>query len=177
MKNLNICVSCHQGGTLVPCDSCPRSYHRYCFRGKIDMSKDFDCGRCNKPIPDIFTKINNGYTDISESCEEIKRGLKEYYNNHYDEFNYRAKYNRCSSRTASSSLRNREQLKKDQGGYCAGLLMANGTYRPCHNLWTECDHIIELRHGGFDRIEYLQGLCSSCHCDKTAANFFGQFKW
>lgn len=171
-----MCVVCLQGGLLVVCDGCPRSFHQSCFAKEIN-SGDFFCGHCKEEIPKDILDKNDDHEDISEYCLSIKKGCREEYRENHDEFKWRSKYNRCSSRNSSSNLRIRCQLLRDQRGVCAGLVMANGHYRPCYRKATECDHIIELRYGGYDRIEYLQMLCQSCHSIKTAKNRFKQTTW
>ena len=163
---------CCKDGSLVQCDSCPRSFHRRCYDKDIAKYGDFICGQCDSEIPDSVIAIDASYTDISKDCEAFKRGLREYYKENRIMFMKKSKLYSSSyaSRNASSNIHNRIQLLKDQGGYCAGLLMANGVYRTCNNKATECDHIIELRHGGIDSIEYLQMLCCGCHRDKTRKN-------
>jgi|Laugrespbdmm15sn_2_1035079.scaffolds.fasta_scaffold42056_1 hypothetical protein len=176
MANLNTCVECRGDGSLVLCDGCPRSFHPKCFGKEINPG-DFFCGKCKEEIPKDILEQDDEHEDISEGFKSIKKGCREEYREKREEFERRPRYRISSSRNASSNPRIRKQLLMDQRGYCAGLLMANGHYRRCDFKATDCDHIIELRHGGYDRIEFLQMLCTRCHRTKTRLNRFRQTTW
>ena len=111
--------------------------------------------------------------DMNKYSKEIKIASRKFYEDNLEEYEYRAKYNR-SSRNASSSETNRKILINEQDGICRGLLLPSGYYRSCIFRATECDHIIEIRHGGKDYIDFLQMLCNNCHRKKTALNYSGQ---
>lgn len=110
---------------------------------------------------------------MNEYSKDIKKASRDWYHDNLEEHKFRAKYNR-SSRNASASERKRKILINEQDGICRGLLLPSGYYRPCRYRASECDHIIEIRHGGEDCIDFLQMLCNSCHCEKTALNYSGQ---
>lgn len=171
--NLNICNKCEEPGKLVMCDGCPRSYHRNCFRSEIDMNKEFHCGRCSKPILERKLEKSRLIENVSKYSENLKRGTQTYYEENYEQFKMNARF-RTYSRAASASSSNRNTLKGEQDSICRGLLLPNMRYRPCGFRATECDHIIELRHGGKDIIDNLQMLCGMCHNEKTAKNYRGQ---
>jgi len=132
------------------------------------MRDDFYCGHCSEPLPQKLINNNINFTNVSEHCKEFKMETRRFYHTNMEVFrrNYRE-----TSRSASSSEKNRDRLLREQGGFCAGLLKGNNIYSNCKNRATECDHIIELRYGGRDIIDNLQMLCNSCHCEKTARNY------
>jgi hypothetical protein len=107
---------------------------------------------------------------MDEYSKEIKKATRDWYHDNIEECEYRARYNR-SSRNASASESKREILINEQNGICRGLLLPSGYYRRCWRRATECDHIIEIRHGGEDCIDFLQMLCHECHCEKTSRNY------
>jgi hypothetical protein len=78
-----------------------------------------------------------------------------------------------TTRRVCGSDRSREALLKEQNDMCAGLLYKDG-YISCSLYPTDCDHMVELRHGGEDSIEYCQMLCYNCHHKKTRLNSKGQ---
>lgn len=78
-----------------------------------------------------------------------------------------------TSRNVSGNKYVRHRLIEEQGYKCAGLVYSD-EYHPCKNYPTECDHMIELRHGGTDSVENLQMICNGCHVEKTRMNYRGQ---
>jgi hypothetical protein len=78
-----------------------------------------------------------------------------------------------TTRRVCGSDRSRGALLKEQNDTCAGLLYKDG-YISCSSYPTDCDHMVELRHGGEDSIEYCQMLCYDCHHKKTKLNSKGQ---
>ena len=86
---------------------------------------------------------------------------------------------RVARRVVSSNRAVREKLWKLQGGRCAGLV-TSGRYIPCSNkilpnALCDCDHIVEIRHGGQDDFANLQLLCRwKCHRNKTTLNRLSQ---
>ena len=107
---------------------------------------------------------------MDEYSKEIKKATKLWFVNSGDLYCNRAMYIR-DSRNASASSTNRRILLNEQGGICRGLLLPNGRYVSCNRRAVECDHIIEIRWGGRDMIDFLQMLCRSCHCKKTRLNY------
>jgi len=110
---------------------------------------------------------------MDEYSEEIKRATKASFINNREVYINRATYTR-DSRNASSSSTNRKILLNEQGGICRGLLLPSGRYVSCNRRALECDHIIEIRWGGRDMIDFLQMLCRRCHSKKTRLNYRGQ---
>lgn len=70
----------------------------------------------------------------------------------------------------------RRMLVQEQLGKCPGLTTVRGRIsRPCISYRLECcDHIIERRHRGADKLHNLQMLCKECHLIKTNANRVSQ---
>jgi len=167
MPNIDICYICEVPGNLVMCDGCDRSVHTRCFHKPIDMKDDFYCGYCYEPLPQKLVSKNIDFLNLSEYFKGLKIEARRHYRENIDEFISNC---RERSRNASSNKKIRDMLLREQDEFCAGLLKGN-IYSNCKNRATECDHIIELRHGGRDNIENFQMLCTSCHCEKTAKNY------
>ena len=70
----------------------------------------------------------------------------------------------------------RNWLIRKQEGLCPGLItIRKETFQLCDSMTlTECDHIIERRHRGADKLYNLQMLCHTCHVIKTNANRVSQ---
>jgi 5-methylcytosine-specific restriction endonuclease McrA len=168
-KNLNVCDTCLERGKLVMCDSCPRSYHMTCLDNDalVDAicEKEFHCGKCTIPISDKALVLSRNSYDVYAYAEQIKRNSKLDYEINAEFYMKRAR----DERKASKRSCNRNQLCKDQTNRCAGILRWYG-YRKCDKAGEECDHIIELRHGGVDDITNLQMLCYECHKKKSSGN-------
>lgn len=53
--NMEFCRACHEGGSLLCCDSCPSSYHAYCIDPPLSelpaSSESWACPRCLAPEP------------------------------------------------------------------------------------------------------------------------------
>jgi hypothetical protein len=92
--------------------------------------------------------------------------------NEYDEGRFGGRGD--TSRRVCGNEKARKALLKEQGDKCAGLLYKDG-YISCSSYPIDCDHMVELRHGGEDSIEYCQMLCYDCHHKKTKLNSKGQF--
>jgi len=156
------------------CDSCPRSYHMTCLNNDalVDAicEKEFHCGKCTIPISDTAIVLSRNSYDVNAYAEQIKRNSKLDYETNAEFYMKRAR----DERKASARSCNRNQLCKDQSNRCAGILRRCGVYKKCDRITDDCDHIIELRHGGVDDITNLQMLCHDCHLAKTAANYHGQ---
>jgi 5-methylcytosine-specific restriction endonuclease McrA len=182
MENMNICATCHEPGRLILCDKCPRAFHKRirCLGDVLcdevygaEEEDPFICGHCDIPISKTLRKRDNEYLnmqDIRDHCKEVKEEIR--FNYKYTSI-YRGRA-RETQRKASGSSSIRARLCRDQGDSCAGLLKESGRYESCGHDVTDCDHIVELRHGGDDDITNLQMLCHDCHLAKTAANYHGQ---
>ena len=72
--------------------------------------------------------------------------------------------------------RDRENVLYDQKMKCPSLYNRDsGRFYPrCESRPTDLDHIIELRHGGYNEYDNYQMLCSGCHKLKTKANYSEQ---
>jgi len=173
-KNLNVCDNCLKRGKLVMCDSCPRSYHMPCLDkdALVDaiFEKEFHCGKCTNPISDKVLVLSRNSYDVHAYAEQIKRNSKLDYETNTEFYMKRAR----EIRKASTLSCNRSQLRRDQANKCAGILRWYGVYKKCDKAEEQCDHIIELRHGGVDDITNLQMLCCECHKEKTSGNYYWQ---
>ncbi len=64
------CWLCHDGGELVLCDRCPRSYHVACLGLAETPPGEFICGRCDEPhVPPASTDDDDTASEDSGSDE------------------------------------------------------------------------------------------------------------
>ena len=85
-------------------------------------------------------------------------------------------HNKFKIRKLSNDRIVRNLLIRKQEGLCPGLItIRKETFQLCGSMYlTECDHIIERRHHGEDKLYNLQMLCHRCHVIKTNANRVSQ---
>jgi 5-methylcytosine-specific restriction protein A len=65
-------------------------------------------------------------------------------------------------RITGRALQARRERKRQENPLCVRCL-PKGITRP----WTQLDHVIPLHKGGPDTDENTQGLCDTCHEEKT----------
>ena len=111
---------------------------------------------------------------VRHNMEVKKRDCMWEFDVYPERFNKARKVNR----RLSSNPRIRRDLIEEQQNMCAGILNAKGQYLPCNRKPTQCDHIIEIRHGGKDEKKNLQMLCYICHGPgKTSFNCKKQIRY
>ncbi|KAA0203950.1 hypothetical protein HAZT_HAZT010190 [Hyalella azteca] len=68
----DVCDACRIGGTLILCDTCPRSFHRECAALKKIPRGNWSCPECTAPQIDRTRKTKSDDKSSKQSTEEGK---------------------------------------------------------------------------------------------------------
>jgi hypothetical protein len=74
-ENRELCAICRDGGELILCDNCPRSFHLKCLKLKDEdiPEGNWYCPRCHPKIQKKLEKNNNNNIIITPEDKERER--------------------------------------------------------------------------------------------------------
>ena len=120
-ENRELCAICRDGGDLLLCDNCPRSFHLSCLKLKEEdiPEGNWYCSRCAPKMQKKSEKNNNNIINTPEDKErERKRLLK----------NEKRRLWRLKKRAESLKNKNLNLINKDGNILIDAFLKGNNNY-------------------------------------------------
>ena len=120
-ENRELCAICRDGGDLILCDNCPRSFHLSCLKLKEEdiPEGNWYCSRCAPKMQKKSEKNNNNIINTPEDKErERKRLLK----------NEKRRLWRLKKRAESLKNKNLNLINKDGNILIDAFLKGNNNY-------------------------------------------------